>query len=309
MELDRNRALKRIREEYREIESNPSDDFMCGQLEREEFQFQWQFAVRGAKGTEFEGGIYHGRVLFPGEYPSKPPSIIPLTENGRFKTHTEICLRRLDKWKPSCRVRDVLVDFIHSMPTSPDDEVCSLKCSKEERLALAIKSRAAATTYSPFDFERQKLIDQIHKYMLSKAPAVPFPSNGTGSGAVVYNVSNGTGGGAAVYNFSNGTGGNVIGNAFHATNSGAVVYNFSNGTGGGAAVYNFSNGTGGNVIGNAFHATNSDRVGILGSMNKAAVGILGSMNEAFIRGGGPLVTVWSILSTIFLLLLTVLQTL
>ncbi|CAB4289188.1 unnamed protein product [Prunus armeniaca] len=227
MELDRNRALKRIREEYREIESNPSDDFMCGQLEREEFQFQWQFAVRGAKGTEFEGGIYHGRVLFPGEYPSKPPSIIPLTENGRFKTHTEICL------------------------------------SKEERLALAIKSRAAATKDSPFDFERQKLIDQIHKYMLSKAPAVPFPSNGTGSGAVVYNVPNGTGGGA-------------------------VVYNFSNGTGGGAAVYNFSNGTGGNVIGNAFQATNSDRVGILGSMNEATVGILGSMDEAFIRGGGPL---------------------
>ncbi|XP_008237636.1 PREDICTED: ubiquitin-conjugating enzyme E2 32-like [Prunus mume] len=289
MELDRNRALTRIREEYREIESNPSDDFMCGQLEREEFQFQWQFAVRGAKGTEFEGGIYHGRVLFSGEYPSKPPSIIPLTENGRFKTHTEICLRRLDKWKPSCRVRDVLVDFIHSMPTNPDDELCSLKCSKEERLALAIKSRAAATKDSPFDFERQKLIDQIHKYMLSKAPAVPFPSNGTGSGAVVYNVPNGTGGGV-------------------------VVYNFSNGTGGGAAVYNFSNGTGGNVIGNAFQATNSDRVGILGSMNEAAVGILGSMNEAFIRGGGPLVTVCSrttisTIISIFLVLLSVLQTL
>ncbi|BFG15212.1 hypothetical protein CerSpe_014920 [Prunus speciosa] len=232
MELDRNRALKRIREEYREIESNPSDDFMCGQLERK--KFQWQFAVRGASGTEFEGGIYHGRVLFPKKYPSKPPSIIPLTENGRFKTHTKICLRRLDKWQPSCRVRDVLVDFIHSMPTYPDDEVCSLKCSKEERRALAIKSRAAATEDSPFDFERQKLIDQIHKYMLSEEPAVPFPSNGTGGGA--------------------------------------VVYNFSNGTGGGATVYNFSNGTGGNVIGNAFHATNSDRVGILGCMNESIRG-------------------------------------
>ena len=34
--------------------------------------------------TEFEQGIYHGRILFPVEYPMKPPSIILLTVNCIF---------------------------------------------------------------------------------------------------------------------------------------------------------------------------------------------------------------------------------
>ncbi|XP_021815464.1 ubiquitin-conjugating enzyme E2 32-like [Prunus avium] len=180
MELDRNQASKRILGlsaierillEYYEIESNPSDDFKCGVLERN--ISEWQFAVRGASGTEFEGGIYHGLVLFQREYPFKPPSVIPLTENGRFKTCTKIWIRRLNEWQPSWRVRDVFVDFIHLMPTYPDGELGSLEYNKEERRALAIKSRAATPKYGKF--ARQQVIEQIHEYMLSKSPPVPVP--------------------------------------------------------------------------------------------------------------------------------------
>lgn len=32
------------------------------------------FTIRGADGTDFEGGVYHGRILLPPEYPFKPPS-------------------------------------------------------------------------------------------------------------------------------------------------------------------------------------------------------------------------------------------
>ena len=35
--------------------------------------------MRGAPDSEFEGGIYHGRILLPMEYPLKPPDIIMLT--------------------------------------------------------------------------------------------------------------------------------------------------------------------------------------------------------------------------------------
>lgn len=41
--------------------------------------FEWQFAIRGPNDTEFEGGIYHGRIQLPSEYPFKPPSFMLLT--------------------------------------------------------------------------------------------------------------------------------------------------------------------------------------------------------------------------------------
>lgn len=41
--------------------------------------FEWHFAVRGPDGTDFESGIYHGRILLPHDYPFKPPSFVMLT--------------------------------------------------------------------------------------------------------------------------------------------------------------------------------------------------------------------------------------
>lgn len=41
--------------------------------------FEWHFTIRGPKDTEFEGGVYHGRILFPSDYPYRPPDIVFLT--------------------------------------------------------------------------------------------------------------------------------------------------------------------------------------------------------------------------------------
>lgn len=41
--------------------------------------FDWHFTMRGQPSSDFEGGIYHGRIILPPEYPMKPPNIILLT--------------------------------------------------------------------------------------------------------------------------------------------------------------------------------------------------------------------------------------
>ena len=41
--------------------------------------FEWHFALRGPPDTEFQGGIYHGRIVLPPEYPFKPPTFSFLT--------------------------------------------------------------------------------------------------------------------------------------------------------------------------------------------------------------------------------------
>ncbi|RDX74761.1 Ubiquitin-conjugating enzyme E2 32, partial [Mucuna pruriens] len=169
----KNPAVKRILQEVKEMHSNPSDDFMS--LPLEENIFEWQFAIRGPRDTEFEGGIYHGRIQLPSEYPFKPPSFMLLTPNGRFETQTKICLsisnHHPEHWQPSWSVRTALVALIAFMPTNPNGALGSLDYKKEERRTLAVKSREAPPTFGTP--ERQKLIDEIHEYMLSKAPPVP----------------------------------------------------------------------------------------------------------------------------------------
>lgn len=46
--------------------------------------FEWQFAIRGPRDSEFEGGIYHGRIQLPAEYPFKPPSFMLLSVKFRY---------------------------------------------------------------------------------------------------------------------------------------------------------------------------------------------------------------------------------
>ena len=46
--------------------------------------FVWHYVIFNLKDCPYEGGFYHGKLLFPPEYPLKPPGIIMLTPNGRF---------------------------------------------------------------------------------------------------------------------------------------------------------------------------------------------------------------------------------
>ena len=48
--------------------------------------------IEGAQGTDYQGGLYWGKITFPGQYPYKPPSLVLLTPNGRFATNTQLCL-------------------------------------------------------------------------------------------------------------------------------------------------------------------------------------------------------------------------
>ncbi|XP_042408608.1 ubiquitin-conjugating enzyme E2 32-like [Zingiber officinale] len=169
----RNPAVKRILQEVKEMQANPSDDFLS--LPLEDNIFEWQFAILGPRDTEFEGGIYHGRIQLPAEYPFKPPSFMFLTPNGRFETQTKICLSisnyHPEHWQPSWSVRTALVALIAFMSTNPNGALGSLDCNKEVRRELAIKSRETAPTYG--NSERQMLIDEIHQYLLNKSPPVP----------------------------------------------------------------------------------------------------------------------------------------
>ena len=51
---------------------------------------EWHCTIRGSPQTEFEGGLYHFRIILPAEYPFRPPSIMMLTPSGRFELNTKV---------------------------------------------------------------------------------------------------------------------------------------------------------------------------------------------------------------------------
>ncbi|KAF1324092.1 Ubiquitin-conjugating enzyme, partial [Globisporangium splendens] len=138
----RNTAIKRIQGDVREMMTNPSDQYVAAPLESN--MFDWHFTLRGPRDTEFEGGIYHGRILLPSDYPFKPPNIMLLTPNGRFEVRKKICLsisaHHPEEWQPAWGVRLILEALISFMPTKGEGAIGALDFPPEERKRLAQQS-------------------------------------------------------------------------------------------------------------------------------------------------------------------------
>uniref|UniRef100_A0A8C6CV09 Ubiquitin-conjugating enzyme E2 J1 n=1 Tax=Moschus moschiferus TaxID=68415 RepID=A0A8C6CV09_MOSMO len=135
-------AVKRLMKEAAELK-DPTDHYHAQPLE--DNLFEWHFTVRGPPDSDFDGGVYHGRIVLPPEYPMKPPSIILLTANGRFEVGKKICLsisgHHPETWQPSWSIRTALLAIIGFMPTKGEGAIGSLDYTPEERRALAKKSQ------------------------------------------------------------------------------------------------------------------------------------------------------------------------
>lgn len=79
----------------------------------------WNFLIRGPPDSPFAGGEYHGVLLFPSEYPFKPPGIKMLTPSGRFQPDRRICFSMSDfhpgSWNPAWSVATILTGLLSFM--------------------------------------------------------------------------------------------------------------------------------------------------------------------------------------------------
>eukprot|EP00128_Syssomonas_multiformis_P010894 Colp12_sorted_trinity150504_noHs@8017 len=80
---------------------------------------EWHYVISGPENTPYEGGLYHGKLVFPSEYPFKPPSIYMLTQSGRFRVNYRLCLSMSDyhpdQWNPSWSVASILTGLLSFM--------------------------------------------------------------------------------------------------------------------------------------------------------------------------------------------------
>ncbi|KAG7878495.1 hypothetical protein KL905_004163 [Ogataea polymorpha] len=135
-------AYKRLTKEYKQIRENPPPYILC--RPSEENILEWHYVITGPPGTPYENGQYHGLVIFPPDYPFRPPAIKMLTPSGRFQVNTRICLSMSDfhedTWNPSWSVATIVTGLLSFM-TSEEQTTGSVVTSERTRRQLALKSR------------------------------------------------------------------------------------------------------------------------------------------------------------------------
>lgn len=79
----------------------------------------WHFLVFGLQECPYEGGYYWGTLLFPRDYPFKPPRIKFYTPQGRFEINYPICTSFSDyhpeTWDPSWSVQTIVLGLVSFM--------------------------------------------------------------------------------------------------------------------------------------------------------------------------------------------------
>ncbi|GAA5978647.1 hypothetical protein JCM10908_004434 [Rhodotorula pacifica] len=138
----RSAGVRRLLQEAQELERDESTDYAAAPLEDD--IFSWHFTVRGPKSSDFEGGVYHGRLVLPSEYPFKPPEVYMLTPSGRFEINKKICLSissfHPETWQPSWGIRTALVALMAFFESEAKGAVGSLDAPPAERQRMARNS-------------------------------------------------------------------------------------------------------------------------------------------------------------------------
>ncbi|KAJ3073570.1 Ubiquitin-conjugating enzyme E2 6 [Podochytrium sp. JEL0797] len=134
-------ATKRLQKEYQMMMTNPPEFIVAKPLESN--ILVWHYIVTGPPDSAYTGGEYHGKVIFPEEYPYKPPAIKMLTPNGRFQTDTRLCLSMSDyhpgTWNPAWSVATILTGLVSFM-VEETPTTGSVKTSVADRRLLAQRS-------------------------------------------------------------------------------------------------------------------------------------------------------------------------
>ncbi|EKM82201.1 hypothetical protein AGABI1DRAFT_112285 [Agaricus bisporus var. burnettii JB137-S8] len=134
-------AHRRLSKEYVTMQREPPPFVWA--VPDEKNILTWDFIIRGPPDSPYTGGEYHGQLMFPSEYPFKPPGIKMLTPSGRFQPDKKICFSMSDfhpgSWNPAWSVATILTGLLSFM-LSDEMTTGSLNSSDDVRRAYAARS-------------------------------------------------------------------------------------------------------------------------------------------------------------------------
>ncbi|KAH7885719.1 UBC-like protein [Phlebopus sp. FC_14] len=144
-------AHKRLTKEYISMQREPPPFVWA--VPDEKNILVWNYLIRGPPDSPFAGGEYHGVLLFPAEYPFKPPGIKMFTPSGRFQPDKKICFSMSDfhpgTWNPAWSVATILTGLLSFM-LSDEMTTGSVTSSDVHKRAFAAKSHSFNLAHSRF---------------------------------------------------------------------------------------------------------------------------------------------------------------
>ncbi|KAG7093361.1 hypothetical protein E1B28_007043 [Marasmius oreades] len=136
-------AQKRLTKEYVAMQREPPPFVYA--VPDEKNILTWNYIIRGPLDSPFASGEYHGVLLFPSEYPFKPPGIKMFTPSGRFHPDKKICFSMSDfhpgTWNPAWSVATILTGLLSFM-LSDEMTTGSVSASESQRRIYAARSHA-----------------------------------------------------------------------------------------------------------------------------------------------------------------------
>lgn len=174
-------CIRRLRKELQSIMKNPVMSPRIHATPNEDNILEWHYVVEGSEGTPYHGGFYHGKLIFPKEYPMKPPSVMMLTPSGRFKTNRRLCLSMSDfhpeSWNPMWSVSTILTGMYSFMiETAPT--LGSIETSDATKRQMAKQSLEYNVLKSPTFRKLFPDLVEVYKQRLEEARKI----EGIGSG-------------------------------------------------------------------------------------------------------------------------------
>ncbi|XP_062505509.1 ubiquitin-conjugating enzyme E2 J2-like [Corticium candelabrum] len=175
-------ASSRLRQDYLRLMRDPVPYITATPLPSN--ILEWHYTVRGPSESSYAGGIYHGKLVFPREFPFKPPSIYMLTPNGRFKCNTRLCLSisdfHPDTWNPAWSVSTILTGLLSFMlETAPT--LGSIESSDYQKRMLAHKSGSFNLRNSTFRELFPNIVKEIEGEIRQRESLSQTDSNLDGS--------------------------------------------------------------------------------------------------------------------------------
>jgi ubiquitin-conjugating enzyme E2 D/E len=106
-------SIKRLQRELTEIEKDTPVNCSAAPIYPSDL-FTWQATIIGPTETPYEGGVFKLKILFPTDYPFKPPKITFETPiyHPNVNSNGSICLDILkDQWSPALSITKVLLSI------------------------------------------------------------------------------------------------------------------------------------------------------------------------------------------------------
>jgi len=149
---------------------------------------EWHYVVRGPEKSPYDGGHYHGKLVFPSEFPFKPPSIYMITPNGRFKTNTRLCLSisdyHPDTWNPAWSVSTILTGLLSFM-LEKSPTLGSIETTLTEKRYLAEQSAEFNLADKTFCELFADMAEELKQTIERRKSALEQAANQASSGSAV----------------------------------------------------------------------------------------------------------------------------